>query len=151
MLFTNYTYLPETGEVFNPKGRGVGAVNKGRCRIAYKGKYYPRSWVAVYLMTGKWPEEQVDHVNRNPLDDRWNNLRACSQKENARNKGRYSSNKSGYKGVYTSQYKDSVYYHAKIQVDGRPVFLGSFPSAEEAHAAYCEAAIKYHKEFHSIK
>lgn len=43
---------------------------------------------------------QVDHINRNPLDNRKCNLRVCSLIDNLKNKGMYKNNKSGHKGVY---------------------------------------------------
>lgn len=149
--FKGYTYLPETGEVFNPRGKQVGHMNKGRMVIKRRGKMYFRSRVAVYLMTGSWPEGEVDHEDRVKTNDRWVNLRDCARGGNAKNRGKYVTNRSGFKGVYTHRNKDSISYRAKIQVDNEPVYLGTYPSAEDAHAAYCLAAVKYHQEFHSTK
>lgn len=145
-----YSYLPETGEFFNKRGRRVGSYTKKYGRHLVDGKMVYLARFAVYLMTGKWPDGEVDHVNGDTHDNRWITLRVCSRRENAKNRRKYKTNKSGYKGVYSSKYKETVYYHAKIQVDGKAVFLGTHPSAEEAYAAYCEAATKYHKEFHSV-
>lgn len=35
----------------------------------------------------------------------------------------------------------------RIHLNGEMIHLGYFDTAEEAHAAYCEASAKYHKEF----
>lgn len=146
-----YHYLPETGEFFNAKGRLVGSYTRKYGRIFTKKGTLSLSRLAVYLMTGEWPKGEVDHINGDTHDNRWINLRVCNRGQNAKNRRKYVTNRSGYKGVYTSQHKDTVYYHAKIQADGKAIFLGSFPSAEEAHAAYCKAAIHHHKEFHSTE
>jgi hypothetical protein len=42
----------------------------------------------------------VDHVNRNPLDNRKSNLRIVTSSQSSQNKGSYSTNKSGIRGVY---------------------------------------------------
>ena len=146
-----YSYLPETGEFFNRRGKKVGSYTKKYGRLVVDGKTVYLARFAVYLMTGEWPDGEVDHINGDTHDNRWQNLRVCSRRENAKNRRKYKTNKSGFKGVYSSRYKDSTYWHAKIQVDGEPVFLGSFPSPEEAHSAYCKAAVEHHKEFHSTK
>jgi hypothetical protein len=55
--------------------------------------------LAFYLMTGKWPDGVVDHINRNPTDNRWCNLRDVSHKENLLNQSLSKNNKSGHIGV----------------------------------------------------
>ena len=60
-----------------------------------------RNTVGLHRYIMKCPKGlQVDHINRNPLDNRKSNLRIVKQKENAKNKGSYSNNNSGHKGVY---------------------------------------------------
>ena len=41
------------------------------------------------VQTGDWPEHTIDHINRDPWDNRWCNLRDITQKENNFNKGFY--------------------------------------------------------------
>ena len=83
----------------------------------------------------------VDHINGNPLDNRRENLRVCSQQENSCNRGKNSNNKSGYKGV--SWNKQCEKWRAAI--NGK--HIGIFDTPEEAHQAYCEAARELHNEF----
>lgn len=89
--------------------------------------------------------EQTDHINSNPLDNRRENLRIATNAQNQHNKGRYLNNKSGYKGVHWDRQKGK--WRAEIQTMGKRTYLGYFPTPEEAYAAYCEAALKYHGEF----
>lgn len=65
---------------------------------AGKGQY--KSHRAVWLyMTGEWPEEDIDHIDGDGLNNRFKNLRAVSRSVNARNQVRRRSNKSGISGV----------------------------------------------------
>ena len=89
----------------------------------------------------------VDHVNGCGLDNRRSNLRPASRAQNQWNAGRTKTNTSGWKGV--SRHKCS--WRAQINVNGKRVRLGSFPTPEEAHAAYCEAAKRLHGEFARTK
>ncbi len=51
------------------------------------------------------------------------------------------NNTSGYKGVYAVPY--SWKYQARIIINNTHIYLGLFNTKEEAHAAYCEAGLKY--------
>lgn len=85
----------------------------------------------------------VDHINGNISDNRKANLRRCTQKENARNcKRQYS--KSGITGVRKTKYGK---YSARIVVDRKEIYLGTYKSKEEAEHARKEAEVKYFGEF----
>jgi hypothetical protein len=60
------------------------------------------------------------------------NCRFVTQHENLKNKGKYTNNTSGYKGVYALKYKSSIYFLAKQVVNGKQVYLGSYKTAMEA-------------------
>jgi hypothetical protein len=68
--------------------RAFTAINgMGRHQGTILGRHFLAYRVAFCLQTGRWPSPQIDHRNRNPLDDRWVNLRECTQKENCANRG----------------------------------------------------------------
>ena len=88
---------------------------------------------------------RIDHINRDPSDERRCNLRISEQRENIRNTKLRSDNRSGYKGVYYRV--DRGKYSASIKVDGRKIYLGNYLIPEDAARAYDEAARFYFGEF----
>jgi hypothetical protein len=87
MTEDDFGYDPETGIVHNKTtGRTIGAKqSKGYITVEIRGKTQLVHRFAFFKMTGKWPEEPVDHINRDRTDNRWTNLRTVSNKENRSN------------------------------------------------------------------
>jgi hypothetical protein len=88
---------------------------------------------------------RTDHINRNSLDNRRNNLRVCSQAENLRNRAAPRANTSGFKGV--SWHKKAGKWVARLVFEGKYHHLGLFTRAEDAAHIYDETVIRLHKEF----
>lgn len=84
---------------------------------------------------------QVDHIDRNIKNNRKINLRICTNSVNAKNRGLYSSNKSGVAGVWFNEKSNK--WTAYITVDGKRIGLGSFLDFEEAKEVRSIAEIKY--------
>jgi hypothetical protein len=130
-------------------GTVAGCVHKVRSsrlvrEVGVDGKFYYLSRIIVKLMTGVDADE-VDHIDGNPLNNVWSNLRPCAQIKNAKNRKLNVTNTSGYKGV---TFNRKLGRHvARIQHDGKRLFLGVFDTPEEASAAYQEAAFALHGEF----
>lgn len=82
------------------------------------------------LMTGEEPEH-IDHINGNPQDNRWDNLRSVPRVENMRNMRKSRANTSGRTGVY----KVSSRWIAKGNIRKKGLSLGSFATFEEAAKA----------------
>jgi hypothetical protein len=97
---------------------------------------------AILGVTGS---EIVDHIDGNGLNNRRQNLRIVSASENAQNSRPRKETKSGYKGVFF--HKKNNNWRAQIMAEGKRYSLGLFNTAEEAHAAYCEASDRLHGEF----
>ncbi|MBN4665435.1 HNH endonuclease [Pandoraea nosoerga] len=100
--------------------------------------------LAIAIVAGTWPEV-VDHVNGDTLDNRLENLRACTKAQNCMNRKRNRANRSGLKGV--SSLPNSSRWQARIQHKGVQIHLGMFDTPELAHAAYVAAARNLHGEF----
>ena len=101
--------------------------------------------VAWLLMTGEWPEYEIDHINRDKSDNRWVNLRAVTHAQNARNGPIPRHNKSGFRGVHFASHAKR--WRAQIHVGNKTHSLGYFATAEEARAARDQAATHLHGEF----
>ena len=74
---------------------------------------------------------QVDHINRNTLDNRKSNLRIVTQQGNLRNQKR-GNNKTGYTGVAVG-WKGK--FTAQIKVDYKKIHLGTFNTIIDAYKA----------------
>ena len=152
-------YDPETGalkwKVFyrRPKDASVlaGVVKKtsqGKHlyrQIAVDGRSYLAHRLVWLIVFGRWPEQLIDHINGDGLDNRIANLRECTPSQNMYNMRLRANNTSGFKGVYPT--KKSGRFAAQIKRNGKNKYLGTFDSAQEAHTAYCEAADELHGEF----
>lgn len=89
------------------------------------------------------PDEQVDHINGDGLDNRRCNLRLCTLGQNRCNLSKYRNNASGRKGVWWSQGR----WCAAIRKGGRAYHLGRFLDRDAAARAYDSAALELHGEF----
>lgn len=81
---------------------------------------------------------QVDHINRNGLDNRPENLRLVTRGQNGMNRPVQPNNVAGAKGVHWDSAKRK--WTAQIIVRGKQYFLGRFNTKEEAASAYDRAA-----------
>ena len=89
----------------------------------------------------------VDHVDMNGLNNQKANLRRATRSQNMANSKVRTRNKTGLKGVALSSRGGPNPFGAFIQVNRKSIYLGMFPTAEAAHAAYREGARKYFGEF----
>lgn len=146
-------YLPDEGTfiwIKSPKhnikiGDYAGNVTpRNYLRIKLKGRSYSAQTIAWYLMTGDF-KQNIDHIDRNTLNNKWNNLRVVTNSIQKFNRSTFKKSKSGHKGV---QYiKQSNKWIARIQQNGKRFFIGSFNSKKEACDAYKITALNLYGEF----
>lgn len=152
-LRDNLRYDPNTGEFTWRVNRGAhgkkGAVAgspepaTGYWRVGFCGRRHLAHRLAIYYVTGIWPEGWVDHRNGDGQDNRLSNLRECTPAENLQNViARKPNNPSGHVGVSWSTTKKR--WHARIGVSMATVHLGYFGNLEDAKAAYLKAKTRYH-------
>ena len=108
-------------------------------------KNYKEHRLIWLLVNGSFPVDCIDHINGIKDDNRISNLREANHSQNNINQCIQSNNTSGFKGVSYSKTRNK--YEAYISTNRKRKHLGYFTTKEEAHTAYCEASLKYHKEF----
>ena len=159
LLKQRLRYDPETGvftytesRVGRVAGKPAGNVwsKKDRPDLQYLyigvgGKRYQAHRLAFLYMTGRWPEAKVDHRDHNGLNNRWDNLRDASQRQNMQHTRLRSNNTSGYKGVAWDSNRKKWQVH--ISINGKNTSLGRFDIKEEAIEVYRKAAERHFGEF----
>lgn len=126
-------------------GNTAGSLNdKGYVVIKIDDRLYKAHRLAVLYMTGEWPEETVDHKNRNKSDNRWENLREATQAQNSANQCMHARNKNGAKGVSKCS---NGKYRVVIRVNYRLISVGTFETLVEAKTAHAKAHAAAFGEF----
>lgn len=150
------SYDPETGIFIwlqSPRnnvasGSVAGSIDKkGYVRISYKRNIYLAHRLAWFFVYGKWPKKELDHINKNPTDNRIENLRDVTRKQNMENKRLYKSSKTGFSGV-TWHSRDKK-WNVRIGHYGKRISLGYFDNLNDA----INARLKAQKEIftHNLK
>lgn len=154
-LRDRYKYDPETG-VFSHARDGRRKTRKGvvtktgdradfECGGGYRALSGPSgrqdipAHRAAWAMThGSFPAKSlvIDHINRQPCDNRISNLRVVTSAFNSFHSNR-PSGRSGFRGVYWNNRSNK--WTATIRVDGVRKHLGCFNSKGEAAVAYARA------------
>lgn len=115
-----------------------GYLRIGIDRIFYKG--HDLAWL---YMRGEFPNPKIDHENRKPADNRFDNLRQATRSQNAANK---TSKLVSTKTRGTWRNPDGT-WGACAWKDGKRKYLGRFNDGELAALAYDAAAFGLHGEF----
>lgn len=147
------SYDPDTGvfrwRVYRARLARAGMIagNSSDSRyvvIQIDGKSYYAHRLAWFYVHHEWPP-LIDHIDGNGLDNRISNLRAATKSLNAVNMDITAANTSGYRGVsWSKRYRKWV---AKIKVDGRQQYIGSFSDKASAAQAYQKKALEIFGEF----
>jgi hypothetical protein len=128
----------------NVKGKMAGSKNfKSRIAIGIDDTLYLAHRLAFLYMEGYFPEYQIDHKDRNPRNNKWENLRHVSHQCNMRNKSVYKTNKSGVTGVCWNK-RDKVWRSfIKSGANQKMKHLGNFKILKEAVQTRWDAEVQY--------
>lgn len=126
-------------------GSIAGWITKsGYIQIEIDGVAYLVHRLIFLYVYGKWPTDQIDHVDGARNNNRLVNLREVTRSENQRNRTINKNNTSGITGVYWT--KNTNNWFAAIGLNGKLKHLGYFTNKEDAIVARKAAEIKY--EYH---
>tara|TARA_R110000787_G_scaffold5224_1_gene19174 strand:+ start:191 stop:673 length:483 start_codon:yes stop_codon:yes gene_type:complete len=100
------------------------------------------------IIMGEPEDLVIDHINRDPLDNRRENLRIVSRQENQMNLSMRKTNKSGVSGVHWN--KSANKWRAAIKYKNKHINLGYFEKLEDAGKARKDAEMKYFGEFRAM-
>ena len=113
----------------------------GYLQIKIGGRSYMAHRLAWLYVHGKWPLDQIDHINHARGDNRIANLREVSHAENQKNTSMIKNNTSGIMGVRWN--KSVNKWRACIKSDGRQIHLGYFDNFSDACCARKSAELKH--------
>lgn len=147
-------YEPNTGDFYwiaktanaTVLGSRAGTfMMRGCIGIKIDGRTYKAHRLAWLYVYGCWPTDQIDHKNRSPSDNRFDNLREADSNENNQNRSRPVGRMSPLKGASWNTGKRK--WIAQIQHRNQYVYLGKYDCPIAAHLQYCIATAKFHGQF----
>lgn len=133
-------------------GRGIrpgdvaGSIDsKGYWRVGISGKEYRVHRIVYHLVTGEPldSDTQIDHINRNRLDNRFNNLRKVTNQQNQFNKRVLRNNTSGITGVVW--YKPTSKWKVQMRLNKKTTHLGYFDNLLDAACCRKSAELSYQR------
>ena len=147
------SYDPNAGQFRRQKKceTAIGSIAGSKCglgyiRISVDGRRYYAHRLAWLYIYGKWPTEEVDHINGVRDDNGIENLRQATHAENQQNRALRRDNTSGYTGVRFHPLRTrKKRWTASISIEGKRLYLGNFETEKEAVAAYATAKEAEHK------
>jgi len=144
------SYCPRTGVLKWVDGRLAGCRAgscdcNGRRKIKILGKTYKEHRIIFLMMTGRFPIGQIDHVDHDPSNNEWCNIRECSERENRMNSPKRKGKKTSiYTGV--SKHSRDGNYRVRISRPDGGVYTKYFKKEEDAaiHASEKYLEFGYH-------
>ena len=143
-------YIKETGAlVWNKplsnrckKGTEAGwGCARGHREVAIRNARFKTHRLVWFYVTGEVPTQEIDHINQDPSDNRFENLREVDRTTNARNCPKQKNNKSGHTGV--TWFKPASLWQAVIWHKSKMVHLGYYKNKTDAINAREKGKVQY--------
>lgn len=139
---------PESGLIWKASKKGIRvgawagclmkrdtAATRSDWTVKFEGTSYLVSRIVYFLATSIDPGElQIDHIDRNPLNNNIDNLRLLTALEQKHNRRCFVNNTSGARGV--SWHKHRRAWQVHVRHKGQGIHLGYFTCKLEAALAY---------------
>lgn len=123
----------------------AGSVSsRGYRQIRYKDRIIMAHRLIFLFHHGYMPD-LIDHIDRDRSNNKIENLRPATKRQNAFNSASHKDSISKFKGVTFDKRKKK--WMAQIFHNQKNKFLGYFLNEELAYAAYKAAAVEIHGEF----
>ena len=134
----------QVGRVVGYRTKDSSRPDKVYMATKIEGQYY-----AIHKLIWIWHHgavpNQLDHINRNSVDNRIENLRLANSSENACNRKLFSNNTSGCKGV--SWHKAQSRWFVYVDTNKKRKNIGYFDDLELADLVSTEARDLYHGKY----
>jgi hypothetical protein len=119
------SYDPATG-LLEKNGKTTWCKQKhGHMMVRIDGTTYKVHRLAWFYMTGSWPTNHIDHIDGDPTNNAWINLRDVTRSQNLRNQHRTRRPDCGV-------YKQKNRWIVAVREDGKRKFHGSFVDRNDA-------------------
>lgn len=147
-------YCPRTGEVrwkqTHSRKAVKGEIADYRATTGYRVVYLQGRWLYSHRIAwasawGKWPPGVIDHINGDPGDNRWGNIRLANRSQNQANHKRRCDSSSGIKGVGWNKQQNK--WQATVKLYGKVHHGGFFDTIESAGEAVKKLRLKVHGQF----
>ena len=112
----------------------AGTINgNGYIQFYIKNKVYLAHRLAFLYMEGYWPEYEMDHIDKDPSNNKWDNLRHVSRMCNMQNITKTSKNTTGVSGlIYNKNNSKHKKWSAVLYINNGRIFLGSYATFDDA-------------------
>lgn len=125
-------------------GDPAGGINgNGYFATQINGKRY-KNHVIIYIMHYGNTKYEIDHIDKNPLNNNIENLREATKSQNQWNKSKSSNNSSGFKNVWLDKKVNK--WAVSVQKYGKSYWGGYFDELSQANIA----AIKLRQDLHEV-
>ena len=127
------------------KGDIAGSINGSGYVQTYLNKKIIRNDAIIFLMHSGYIPKQIDHIDRNPGNNRISNLRECDYSTNGLNVGLSKTNTSGFKGVYICGRTGK--FVSQIRINKATINIGTYTNKLDAAKSYDLKVTEHHGDF----